>query len=635
MISKQIHLSDQQFQKMKEAAYASMFGLLAYIFVYLTSCHCQNAETQFVRVALVAFLSWWLYSRVQQIQGNSKVVDSWLNVTIRPILVMLGMCLGGGICYLSGTPPYIGWLLGGGLMTIDSSWFKVDDPDYRMRLIRGTFILHRQQVIAKLRWLIRKDDVLLNWAGLPLPERFSSGHFFIIGAVGSGKTVLMRLLLQSILPRIKPGSGWRAIINDPKKEVMGMIASMAIHCRVVNLNAADLRSYAWAIAKDINTPAAATQLSHCFVKDEGNGENAFFVRSARDLLEGVVVALIITQPGKWTLSQLFSILADKKQMRELLKSCEETRSIEKEHFSRDEKALNNVLSTITANISPLRRIAALYSKSDKGAFSLQEWIEGECILVLGNDEKFREPLNAINQLIFKRLKELLLSQGDSDTRRTWVCLDELEEAGPYNGLSTLLTEGRSKGVRGILATQLIEGLHAKYGKEMGNKLANICSNKGLLRTDSLETAQWQSGVIGKAHVKNYKRSIKGREVTYNEGDKLEDAVLPSQFLRLPQANRERFYGYFVVPALAVFSTSVYFSKMLMKVISKLNFIPRPEEDQYLYSRSEKEDDEEAEVDLMDIPRMTKETLYEDLNDDEGQDSVRDSEEEDEFWFDDF
>lgn len=38
-----------------------------------------------------------------------------------------------------------------------------------------------------------------------LPHRVAYGHFAIVGATGSGKTLLRRLLMQSVLPRIGKG----------------------------------------------------------------------------------------------------------------------------------------------------------------------------------------------------------------------------------------------------------------------------------------------------------------------------------------------------------------------------------------------------------------------------------------------
>ncbi len=93
-------------------------------------------------------------------------------------------------------------------------------------------------------------------------------------------------------------------------------------------------------------------------------------------------------------------------------------------------------------------IAASWERSSR-SISLREWLETESILILGNDEATRTALDAINQVIFKRLSELVLAQSESEseTRRTWIFLDELRQGGRLEELSALLTKGRSKGAQ--------------------------------------------------------------------------------------------------------------------------------------------------------------------------------------------
>ena len=124
----------------------------------------------------------------------------------------------------------------------------------------------------------------LLWAGLPLPEHFSADSFLILGAVGSGKTVLLRMLLQSVVARIKPGTDWRALAYDAKQDTIGLLYGMGLHCKVIILNPFDKRSYAWDMAKDINSPSAALQLASLIIPKE-KGETAFFSLAARDLAD--------------------------------------------------------------------------------------------------------------------------------------------------------------------------------------------------------------------------------------------------------------------------------------------------------------------------------------------------------------
>ena len=141
------------------------------------------------------------------------------------------------------------------------------------------------------------------------------------------------------------------------------------------------------------------------------------------------------------------------------------------------------MSTVATKLQRYEFIAAAWSHASE-KISLKDWVEGEYILLLGNDEATRTALDAINQVIFRRVSELILNQSESETRRTWVFLDEVREMGHLEGLSRLLTKGRSKGCSIVLGFQDIEGLRDVYGQKIAAEITGQCSNKAILRTNS-------------------------------------------------------------------------------------------------------------------------------------------------------
>ena len=130
----------------------------------------------------------------------------------------------------------------------------------------------------------------------------------------------MRLLMQSVLPSIRTGSGRRALIYDAKQDVISILSGMKVHCPVVILNPLDVRSAAWEIAVDVNSPAIALQVAHAFNPDE-QGYNAFFVKAARDLMAAVFMALHLSRPGRWTLADVLLILSDTNRAAKLCTVC--------------------------------------------------------------------------------------------------------------------------------------------------------------------------------------------------------------------------------------------------------------------------------------------------------------------------
>jgi hypothetical protein len=256
----------------------------------------------------------------------------------------------------------------------------------------------------------------------------------------------------------------------------------------------------------------------------------------------------------------------------------------------------------------LRPIAALWEHTSQ-KFSLNQWVKEESILLLGCEESLRQPLDAINRILFQRITELVLAQPESDTQRTWFFLDELKEAGKLDALPRLLTKGRTKGARVLLATQTIEGLRDTFGEKSADELVGMCGNKCLLRTDSHVTAQWMSTVIGDAEVRRWTESVTRG---YNQGSRTMaeqilkmEAVLPSQMMHLRPPHNGRLFGYYISPEIGVFHGPVDFARGLKKKGQAPNFVPRPVEEQYLIDQRE-HDTLQAEFTLDDIQRITKE-----------------------------
>jgi hypothetical protein len=81
-----------------------------------------------------------------------------------------------------------------------------DDSEY----IRGSFISSRTTVVEEMGRLLPLGDNGVFWGGLQIPTIEAVRHFCIMGTVGSGKTVLIRLLMQSVLWRIDSATGDKA-----------------------------------------------------------------------------------------------------------------------------------------------------------------------------------------------------------------------------------------------------------------------------------------------------------------------------------------------------------------------------------------------------------------------------------------
>ena len=196
---------------------------------------------------------------------------------------------------------------------------------------------------------------------------------------------------------------------------------------------------------------------------------------------------------------------------------------------------------------PYRIVAALWDKA-KGSISLREWIQSkEKILVLGNSPTNRTAIDAINQVLFKRLSQIILEEQpeidvEKDHRRVWVFIDEFVRAGRLNGAVELATEGRSKGVSFVIGFQDINGLRAVYGREVAEEIVGQCANVALLRMQSPDTAEWASTFIGQMREIETDPSITivaGGGTQVSSADKLMDRpkYLASFFRNIPPVSK--------------------------------------------------------------------------------------------------
>jgi hypothetical protein len=371
------------------------------------------------------------------------------------------------------------------------------------------------------------------WGMLQLPEDAASLHFLVCGSTGSGKTLLIRLFLRSVLPGLAPGSGRRALVFDAKRELLAGLPALAPRVPVRTLDPFDARGVAWDVAADITTGADAAQFAQLLIPETGRETQRYFTDAARDLLRAAVEGLQARCPGRWTLRDVILLVQSRERLQAFLTPLPEVLARITPHLQARECA--SVLSTLATRTGPLSVVAALWEAAAE-RFSLTQWLAGESVLVFAHDPVHREALEPVNRAFFARAANLLLSRTTAD--RTYVVLDEAREAGRLDGLRSLLNTGRSKGVSVLLGFQDFDGLKALYGAEEAHELTGQCGHKTFLRTDSTATAEWMQAHAGRVMVREAQPSLDPsrlaglpQSVSYHRVER--HLVLAAEFMDLP------------------------------------------------------------------------------------------------------
>ena len=400
----------------------------------------------------------------------------------------------------------------------------------------------------------------IEFAGKDIPLTAATDHFCFVGSTGSGKTVLIRRLLQSVFP-FEIGHGDRALVYDVKNDMLPILSVMVRDKSLVKtLNPFDTRCFAWDMAADITEPAHALEFAGILIPSEEHTSQPFFSDAARHLLAGLITAFIYRAEKKWTFRDVVFVMFNAKLLQSVLEACEDTKELSELYF-KNEKTTNDIMATIATKLASFRIIAALWDyrlQTDPQAkVSLTDWIRQGCILVLGNSHTNQAALDAINRVIFKRASQLVLDQPErKGLNKTWMILDEFVRIGKLDGVVQLTTEGRSKGACIVLGFQDINGVRAIYEKEVAEEIVGQCSNIAILKLQSPETAQWASDCIGAVRIElktpttSFQSGGDGRAqmsmgVSVQQQDR--PKTLPSEFRLLPKPTRENpvIKGYYV------------------------------------------------------------------------------------------
>lgn len=435
------------------------------------------------------------------------------------------------------------------------------------------------------------------FGGRYLPAEEATKHFLAVGTTGSGKTIMLRLLMQSVLPDIGTGKDTRALIYDAKQDMMSILASIVEPELIRTTNPFDARGAAWCLWRDVCEPRVAIEIVFTLIPREHESQ-PFFSDAARHLTYGVITSFMLSG-RKWEFADLVRTLRSQRILKQVLRQHDYTREIIHLYF-RDKRLLSNIMSTISTKMLPFEPIAAAWESASE-QFSIEEWIQTETVLILGNSETSRAAIDAINRCIFKRACDLTLSLPESFTRSNWFIVDEVSEAGKHDSLVPLLKKGRSKGAKVVLATQSISGLRDQkmYGPYFTDEILGQIGNRFVGRVECPETAEWLSKLIGDQEVVQISRgssSTSGQNSSttssVTRGAAIRRAVLPSELMNIPGATSTRgISGYFLLREGGLFFTTfpgpMVFEEWLEPADPNVSdFVPRDVSSQYLKAWTE-------------------------------------------------
>jgi DNA segregation ATPase FtsK/SpoIIIE-like protein len=506
-------------------------------------------------------------------EGMPRLVRVLWFVLGLPALYLLSFLLAMAGLSLSPTIPFPLAILPSFVALGLGLWLLLRDNHHRGRRLYTQRYLARQALSD-----LPPGDPGIPFGGVMLPTEKTATHVAVLGTTGSGKTTILKQLMEAIIPQIgtSPESR-RCLIYDPKTEFFGFVSKLAT-CPVYSLHPFDQRGRSWNMCRDIRNPKAAGQFAVTLIPRK-EGPNSYFSNGARALVRGVITSFILNSPKSWTFRDLILACETEAKLRAILgRNPLTTRPIAKYLDAKEKSSVLSELDTFLDDYSP---IAACWSKAKP--ISLRKFTEGRCILLLAQDEEAPDALTLINGLMFRFVTQQLLRHMTNEqllrekkpVRRTFLLLDELRDiAGRMaDPLTAILTRGRAYGIACLSAWQSHRGMIDAVNENRAPEIVGLCSYLGMLRVREHETALYLSQVCGEREV--YRKSRDGSKQLVKE-----QTVMPEQIADLPG---DRLHSYFYgPPPLGLWKAELPWPERKPRAEdTPVDFDPRPDSDQYL------------------------------------------------------
>ncbi|MEN8447455.1 MAG: type IV secretion system DNA-binding domain-containing protein, partial [Cyanobacteria bacterium J06555_13] len=211
---------------------------------------------------------------------------------------------------------------------------------------------------------IERGDPGIFWGGMRVPTDYATMHFLVLGTTGSGKTVTLRLYMQSVLQGIgQPGGSKRAFIYDPKGEMYSILLGMGLRDEdIAVMLPYDLRCRPWWMSKDIRSATQAETLAIILVPEKTNSKDDDYWRSTAILIiKATVRAFNKFCPERWTFRDLLLALRDQRIVTRMIAEVPALH-----HYAQtfgSEKTAANIMSTVISKVERFEPIAALWHKA--------------------------------------------------------------------------------------------------------------------------------------------------------------------------------------------------------------------------------------------------------------------------------
>jgi len=353
-----------------------------------------------------------------------------------------------------------------------------------------------------------RSGVRTPW--LRMPRGLESSHFLVMGDSGTGKSALIRQLLQHLEAR-----GETAIVYDPALEYTAQFYSPERGDLI--LNPLDARSPYWSPGDEWRHEAETLTLATSLFPDRHH-DNTFFTEGPRRIF----AHLLTLRP---TPEELAHWLCQEGEIDRRVKGTAYAAMIDRQAPAQR----SGVLASLNMVADTLKLLPAERDTSQR--WSATAWSTSRTgWLFLTSTPETRPRLVPLISLWLDTLVLRLMNQGQPHPRRTWFVLDELASLQRLPQLHTAITENRKSNNPVVLGFQGRSQLETRYGHDAEAMLSQPAT-KIFLRTSEPRAARWIADTIGDVEIERLRESRsdgRGSQQTYGLERQVEPLVMASE-----------------------------------------------------------------------------------------------------------
>lgn len=390
--------------------------------------------------------------------------------------------------------------------------------------LQGTQMVSPAEFIHTIKKFGETGD--LKFATIPLFKNAEKQHFLIHGSTGTGKSVLIRELLDQIRAR-----GDKAIIYDKHGS---FVSEYFREGKDILLNPLDERSAPWDVwaecrdAADFDSVAAALM-----PLPTGQASDPFWINAARTIFAATANKLK-QDPQRCTAKLLKYLLTSNLEDISTLLKGTEAETLVSEKAEKTAISIKSVLATYLKSFKFLKNASA--------PFSIRHWVsddnQRDWLFLASRADKH----NTLKPLISTWLDiavNALLSLVEDPNRRIWVIIDELPSLERLPYLPEAFAESRKFGGCLVAGMQSYFQLQKIYGQDGAKEIIDLCNIRAFFRAPSNDVSKWVSKQIGDKEQAETRDGISYGANTIRDGVSMntqhtnKPAITPNEISHLP------------------------------------------------------------------------------------------------------